>query len=40
VKLEVEGVLEGEGVDGGRLMCTVSWFVSHFYGLFLPLHSC
>jgi len=28
VKLEVESVLEGEGVDGGRIACTVSWFVS------------
>ena len=28
VKLEVENVLEGEGVDGGRIACTVSWFVS------------
>lgn len=27
VKLEVENVLEGEGVDGGRIACTVSWFV-------------
>ena len=27
VKLEVENVLEGEGVDGGRIICTVSWFV-------------
>lgn len=27
VKLEVEDVLEGEGVDGGRIACTVSWFV-------------
>ena len=31
VKLEVENVLEGEGVDGGRVACTVSWFVSQFY---------
>ena len=29
VKLEVENVLEGEGVDGGRIACTVSWFVSN-----------
>ena len=28
VKLEVENVLEGDGVDGGRIVCTVSWFVS------------
>ena len=28
VKLEVEGVLDGDGVDGGRIVCTVSWFVS------------
>jgi len=28
VKLEVEDVLEGEGVDAGRIACTVSWFVS------------
>jgi exosome complex component RRP42 len=28
VKLEVENVLEVEGVDGGRIACTVSWFVS------------
>jgi exosome complex component RRP42 len=27
-KLEVENVLEGDGVDGGRVVCTVSWFVS------------
>lgn len=30
VKLEVENVLDGEGVDGGRIACTVSWFVSGF----------
>ena len=34
VKLEVENVLEGEGVDGGRIACTVSWFVLIF-SLFL-----
>lgn len=34
VKLEVENVLEGEGVDGGRIACTVSWFVSSI----LPFH--
>lgn len=28
VKLEVENVLDGDGVDGGRVVCTVSWFVS------------
>lgn len=27
VKLEVENVLDGDGVDGGRIACTVSWFV-------------
>jgi exosome complex component RRP42 len=27
VKLEVENVREGEGVDGGRVVCSVSWFV-------------
>ena len=28
VKLEVEDALEGEGVDAGRIACTVSWFAS------------
>ena len=37
VKLEVENVLEGEGVDGGRIACTVSWFVSDFFLLFFCL---
>jgi hypothetical protein len=36
VKLEVENVLEGEGVDGGRMACTVSWFVSDSPSFFLP----
>ena len=35
VKLEVENVLEGEGVDGGRIVCTVSWFVSVSPSFFL-----
>jgi exosome complex component RRP42 len=35
VKLEVENVLDGEGVDGGRIVCTVSWFVSDFVFPFL-----
>ena len=35
VKLEVENVLEGEGVDGGRIVCTVSWFVSYSTLFFL-----
>ena len=26
-KLEVEDVETGEGVDGGRVVCTVSWYV-------------
>ena len=43
VKLEVESVLDGEGVDGGRIVCTVSWFVSdsacpfHFSRLLLKI---
>jgi exosome complex component RRP42 len=28
VKLEVESVLDGDGVEGGRVVCTVTWFVS------------
>lgn len=28
VKLEVENVRDGEGVDGGRVVCSVSWFVN------------
>ena len=38
VKLEVENVLDGDGVDGGRIAVTVSWFVlnSTFF-FFLPL---
>ena len=36
VKLEVEDVLEGEGVDGGRIAATVSWFVSHSNRFFFP----
>jgi len=43
VKLEVENVLDGEGVDGGRIACTVSWFVSNsalfFFLSFLFSHS-
>ena len=27
VKLEVEDVVNGNGVDGGRIVCSVSWFV-------------
>jgi exosome complex component RRP42 len=27
VKLEVEDVEDGDGVDGGRVVCTVSWYV-------------
>jgi hypothetical protein len=27
VKLEVEDVQDGEGIDGGRVVCTVSWYV-------------
>lgn len=40
VKLEVENVLEGEGMDGGRIACTVSWFVLVFslFPLGLPKH--
>jgi len=26
-KLEVEDVEDGDGIDGGRLVCTVSWYV-------------
>lgn len=26
VKLEVEDVEDGDGVDGGRIVCTVSWY--------------
>lgn len=41
VKLEVENVLDGEGVDGGRIACTVSWFVSKsaLFSFFLSSHS-
>lgn len=28
VKLEVEDIVSGNGVDGGRVVCSVSWFVS------------
>lgn len=27
IKLEVEDVVKGNGVDGGRMVCSVSWFV-------------
>jgi hypothetical protein len=27
-KLEVEDVEDGDGIDGGRLICTVSWYVT------------
>jgi exosome complex component RRP42 len=27
-KLEVESVGDGEGVDGGRVICSVSWYGS------------
>lgn len=30
VKLEVENVREGEGVDYGRIVCSVSWSVNFF----------
>lgn len=30
-KLEVESVGDGEGVDGGRLVCSVSWYVPFSY---------
>lgn len=31
VKLEVENVSNGEGSDSGRMVCSVSWFVSLTY---------
>ena len=31
VKLEVEDVATGKGVEGGRIVCTVSWFVLQKY---------
>jgi exosome complex component RRP42 len=27
IKLEVEDVEDGDGIDGGRVVCTVSWYV-------------
>ena len=33
-KLEVEDVEDGEGVDGGRVVCTVSWCVSCNFSTF------
>ena len=27
-KLEVESIAQDGGVDGGRIVCTVSWFIS------------
>jgi exosome complex component RRP42 len=29
VKLEVEDIQTGEGVDGGRIVCNVSWCVTY-----------
>lgn len=28
-KLEVEDILNGDGQDGGRIVCTVTWYVLH-----------
>lgn len=30
VKLEVEDTVTGKGIEGGRLVCTVSWFVLQY----------
>ncbi len=42
VKLEVEDIELGEGVDGGRIVCTVSWCVStvHAVCVFLVFDEC
>jgi exosome complex component RRP42 len=29
-KLEVEDVENGDGIDGGRIVCVVTWYVSYF----------
>jgi exosome complex component RRP42 len=31
VKLEVEDVQDGDGIDGGKVICTVSWYVMRFF---------
>ena len=36
VKLEVENIETGEGVEGGRVSCTVSWWVPPARGFCLP----
>ena len=31
VKVEVEDIENGVGVDGGKVVCTVSWYASFYF---------